>query len=210
MYVPQHFLVSDGATLRELIDHHAFGLLVTAGDGLPFATHLPFALHRGEGEHGTLYAHMARANPQWRAFTGGGQALAIFQAEHGYISPAWYEAPESVPTWNYRAVHAYGKPRIIDGDDEVRRVLDELVEIHESPRSDRWSMQGVSEEYLARMRQAIVAFAMPIERLEGKFKLSQNRPQADREHVMQVLAASPRHGDRELAAAMEHWAPVRR
>ncbi len=210
MYVPQHFLVSDRAAMHELIDHHAFGLLVTASDELPFATHLPFALRRGEGEHGTLYAHMARANPQWQAFAGGNQALAIFQGEHGYISPAWYGEPESVPTWNYRAVHAYGTPRIIDGDDEVRRVLDELVEIHESPRSGRWSMEGVSEEYLARMRRGIVAFAMPIERLEGKFKLSQNRPPADREHVMQVLSASSRHGDRELAAAMERWAPVRR
>jgi len=209
MYVPQHFRVDDLRVIHDVVEQHAFGVLVTAdGQGAPFATHLPFVLQRGEGAFGTLYAHMARANPHWQAFAGGVEALAIFQGEHGYVSPSWYENPESVPTWNYIAVHAYGVPRVIEDDAGMQRVLDALVSIYESPRPEPWSAAELPVEYLTRMRRAIVAFEMPIARIEGKFKLSQNRPPVDRARVMRELASSSHAGDRALAVAMEQWAPV--
>src|ERR1051325_4993135 len=121
MYIPNSFREDDPALLHELIRQYNFGILVTqhdssssSGQGVsPFAAHLPFLVDAKRGPHGTLVAHMARANPQWRDFADGREALAIFQGPHAYISPSWYDEPVSVPTWNYAVVHAYGTPRII-------------------------------------------------------------------------------------------------
>ncbi|HVA37359.1 MAG TPA: FMN-binding negative transcriptional regulator [Candidatus Dormibacteraeota bacterium] len=200
--MPSHFRVDDVPTLQDVIERHAFGILVSQRDGAPYATHLPFHLRRGDGERGTLYGHLARANPHWETFAGGDQALAIFQGEHGYVSPSWYEGAENVPTWNYVAVHAYGTPRLIDDEREVQRVLDDLVDVYESPRPQPWRSEVLSRDYLGRMRGAVVAFCLPIARIEGKFKLSQNRTPADRGRVIAALAASQRAEDRALAERM--------
>ncbi|MDE2572825.1 MAG: FMN-binding negative transcriptional regulator [bacterium] len=206
MYIPQHFRISDLPALHDVIDRHAFAVIVTTGGGgAPFATHLPFYLQRGEGPNGTLYAHMARANPHWGAFDGAREALVIFQGEHGYVTPAWYEGAENVPTWNYLAVHAYGAPRVIEEPAQERRVLETLVEMNESPREEPWSTARLSEGYMERMRKGIVAFSMPIERIEGKFKISQNRPPADRDRVIANFSRSDRAGDRALAAVMSEY-----
>ncbi len=187
MYLPKQFEITDRALLHDLMRQFSFASLVTAHEGRPFATHLPFILDSARGEQGTLVAHMARANEQWRMFTEEAEALVIFQGRHGYISPAWYEEHPSVPTWNYMIVHAYGTPRLVDDEDRVRAHLRSLVDRHEQGRDVPWIMD-LPEEYVARMVRGIVAFELPISRLEGKFKLSQNRSMRDRERVVAALA----------------------
>jgi transcriptional regulator len=183
------------------MEKHSFATLVTHGHGGMTASHLPFLLDRQAGEHGTLTAHMARANPQWREFANGVEALVIFQAEHGYISPAWYEVHPSVPTWNYAVAHAYGIPRVVEDAVAVRSVLERLVEANESGRDEPWTM-SLPEDYYAGMVKGIVAFEIPIRRLEGKFKLSQNRPAVDQQHVLDRLTESDDPEQRALGTRM--------
>jgi transcriptional regulator len=184
-----------------LMRRFSFATLVTQHEGRLFATHLPLLVHGDLGEHGTLLGHVARANEQWRDFQRGVEALAIFQGNHAYISPSWYETFPAVPTWNYMVAHAYGVPRVIDDEGQVRAVLSALVAKHEAGFDEPWPMD-LPEDYLRKMMRAIVAFEMPIARLEGKFKLSQNQTERNREHVIAMLAASEDATERELAAQM--------
>jgi transcriptional regulator len=132
---------------------------------------------------------MARANPQWHDFADGREALVIFQAAHAYVSPAWYEVTPSVPTWNYAVIHAYGVPQVIEDRDRLAMVLESLVDTHEAGRTPPWRMD-LPDDYLDRMMRAIVGFEIAITRLEGKLKLSQNRPEGDRRRVAAELAES--------------------
>jgi transcriptional regulator len=203
VYIPPLFAARDQSAVFDVMEQFSFATLVTNGpDGLT-ASHLPFLLDRAAGEHGTLLAHMARANPQWQAFADDVEALVIFQGEHGYISPAWYEVHPSVPTWNYVVAHAYGVPRVMEQPDRVRRVLEALVSQHESGRDEPWAM-NLPEEYYAGMVKGIVAFEIPISRLEGKLKLSQNRPLVDQKHVLERLAASSDANKHAMASRMKH------
>jgi transcriptional regulator len=196
MYTPKQFAVDDLAELSAFMQHYNFAVLVTALEGQLMATHLPFMLDTERGEHGTLIAHMARANPQWQAFNREQEVLVIFSGPHAYVSPSWYEAaPTNVPTWNYTAVHAYGVPTIIDDHEAVYAMLGQLVHEHEAHFQHPWSMQS-SEDSIRNLISAIVAFEIPITRLEGKYKLSQNRPTADQFSVAAHLFA----GDDTLAA----------
>jgi transcriptional regulator len=189
MYLPNSFREDDPALLHDLMRRYNFAALVTQHEGAPFATHLPFLLDATRGPHGTLLAHMARANPQWRDFADGREALAIFQGPHAYVSPAWYEVTPSVPTWNYAVVHAYGVPRVIEDRDRLYALLERLVDTHEAARTPPWRMQ-LPGDYVDRMMRAIVGFEIEITRLEGKLKLSQNRMEGDRRRVAAELAAS--------------------
>jgi transcriptional regulator len=169
--------------------------------GRPFATHLPLLLRRDRGEHGTLLGHVARANQQRLDLEGGQEALAIFQGDHAYVSPSWYETYPAVPTWNYATVHAYGVPRVIHDDAVVRETLRALVDTYESGSESPWTMD-LPEEYLRTMLLGIVAFELPIARLEGKFKLSQNQPVGNQRRVAARLADSPDAAERRLAGTM--------
>ncbi len=210
MYVPEVFAVADQAEARRMMREHSFALLVTAAGGSPVATHLPFLFDPERGPKGTLLCHMARANPQWKDFAKleaeGHEALVIFQGPHGYVSPNWYGPGPAVPTWNYLAVHAYGSPRIIDDAAEIKAHQERLVEAHEAGFATPWSMAGQDEKYIRRMLRGIVAFEMPITRLEAKAKLSQNKTEDDRRGVVGALETSGRPGDLELAAAMRRAA----
>lgn len=203
MYVPAHFSETRREVLHELIRANSFGVLVSQTESGLFATHLPFLLDAERGEHGVLRAHMAKANPHWRSFgvaSAEGEALAIFSGPHAYVSPSWYEAERAVPTWNYAVVHAYGRPRIVEDPKEIRRLLDATVDEFESAFERPWSTARLPEEYLSGMTNGIVAFELPITQLEGKFKLSQNRPQRDRERVIAALQAQ---GDPDGVAVAE-------
>jgi transcriptional regulator len=202
MYLPNSFREDDPALLHDLMRRYNFAVLVTQHDNAPFATHLPFLLDAQRGPHGTLLAHMARANPQWRDFADDREALVIFQGPHAYISPSWYEAMPSVPTWNYAVVHAYGIPRVVEDRDQLRAILDRLVDTHEAARTPPWRMD-LSEDYLDRMVRAIVGFEIEITRLEGKLKLSQNRGEGDRRRVAAELAASDDPLSVEVAEMIE-------
>ncbi|GAC1567242.1 MAG: FMN-binding negative transcriptional regulator [Ktedonobacteraceae bacterium] len=186
MYVPEHFREDDKAVLQAFIRDHSFGILVTQGEDAPFATHLPFLFDADASPYGTLQAHMARANPQWHSFSNKQEALVIFQGPHAYVSPSWYDVVWSVPTWNYATVHAYGVPRLIEDNAVLYAQLKTLIEIHEAQFEQPWGFQ-LPEEYIQKMMRSIVGFTLEITRLEGKFKMSQNRTPNEQEKVIAAL-----------------------
>ncbi|HLI07601.1 MAG TPA: FMN-binding negative transcriptional regulator [Ktedonobacteraceae bacterium] len=185
--MPEAFHEDDLELLQTFIREHSFGAMVTVQDGLPVANHYPFLLDAQRGPQGTLFAHMARANSQWRSLCETQEVLVIFQGPHNYVSPSWYlhDAPGNVPTWNYAVVHAYGQPRLIEDMQELYDLLHSSVETFEAPFEQPWKLHE-AEEYAQKMK-SIVGFAIQITRLEGKFKLSQNRPKVDRERVIAAL-----------------------
>jgi transcriptional regulator len=162
---------------------------------------VPVLLRESEGSQGTLVTHVARANAQWRHFAEGGEALVIFTGPHAYISPAWYASQMEVPTWNYTAVHVYGRPRIIDDHERFGAMLRDLVEEFEAPREERWP-GVIPDAYRDKLMAAIVGLEIEITRIEGKFKLSQNKP-AEMESIIAALAASGDQTEREVAAMMK-------
>ena len=186
MYVPHHFRVSDIEQLHAFIAAHSFATLVSNSETGPFATHLPLMLDAETGESGKLVGHMARSNPHWRQLESAQPVLAIFQGPHAYISPTWYVSQPALPTWNYTAVHVYGRAVLIEDSHRVRRLLDELIDAHESGLSAPW-VNDLPAEFREKMEQGIVAFELSIERIEGKFKLSQNRPAADQGAALEGL-----------------------
>ena len=179
---------------------HSFATIITHDGSVPHATHMPVLLEESRGPHGTLVSHMARANPQWQHFGSGQEVLVVFTGPHAYVSPAWYASEPAVPTWNYTAVHAYGVPRIISDPERFATVLQDLVEYCESGREDRWHGR-MPEEYRDRLMRGIVGVEIEITRLEGKYKLSQNRPE-EAAGVMHALAASEDQTEREVAGMM--------
>ena len=202
MYIPRHFHEEDTERLLALMKQHAFATLVTVGeDGAPFATHLPFLVERDAEGTVRLSAHMARPNPQWKAFAAERDVLVLFQGPHGYVSPTWYTTSPQVPTWNYATVHAYGRPHVIESPEAVLRVLRDTAALYEAGNPQPWRPDAV-DDYVRRLMAGIVAFEVRVSRLEGKFKLSQNKGEADRQAVIGGLERSPLHGDRELAALM--------
>jgi transcriptional regulator len=194
MYVPKHFAVDDLGAQHDLIEACDFGVVVSSGpDGL-FATHVPLLLKRDEGRFGTLYGHVARANPHVKLF--GSEALAVFSGPHAYVSPTWYsDRTANVPTWNYVAVHCAGTPVVYEGD--VREHLSEMVGRYEG--TDGWSFGELAPEVQETMPRGIVGFRMEITRIEGKAKLSQNKPRAERERVIEGLKAA---GETRLVTLM--------
>ena len=201
MYVPGPFDLGALSLKHEVMRAHAFGVLVSTADGAPTATHLPFELDAEQGELGTLRGHFSRANPHWRAFEAPTEALAIFSGPHAYVSPSWYPEGPRLPTWNYVTVHATGTPRLIEPGPELEALLSRLVVDFEGPEGWRESEQA--PEFLERMRRGVVAFEMPIARLEGKAKLGQNHSQAHREGAVAGLRAQGRGDDGAVAAWME-------
>ncbi|MFO0851228.1 MAG: FMN-binding negative transcriptional regulator [Gemmataceae bacterium] len=187
MYVPPHFAQTDPATLHAFIERHSFGLLVSDAGGEPFATHLPFLLDRTAGPQGTLVGHLARANPHWQTLEGR-TALAVFSGPHAYVSPTWYRAEHVVPTWNYTAVHAYGRVSLIDDRGELLDILQRSVAVFESGMPRPWVLD-TGAVFVDRLVGQIVGFRLPIDRLEGKWKLGQNHPAERREKVIAALQA---------------------
>lgn len=206
MYLPSAFRQDDLAELHAQLQASPFALLTSAGAAGVQASHLPLLLEPGEGEFGTLYGHFARANPHWRDLQGGAEALAVFSGPDAYISPGWYPAKAEhgkvVPTWNYIAVHARGPVELIEKPERLLQIVSRLSDQHESGRERPWAVSDAPREYIDSMLRAIVGFALPIRRLEGKWKLGQNRSAADQAGVRDGLAASTSPGDRELATRM--------
>ena len=180
MYIPAQFRETHLDILHRVVRDYSFGTLVSLLRGQLFATHLPFLLEDTRGPNGTLVGHMARANPHWQGFEPGAESLVIFQGPHTYVSPRWYRTELNVPTWNYVAVHAYGTASILDDPTRVRRLLEATVGTFEAGLpGEAWSIDRVPGQYVANLARAIVAFEIPISRLEGKRKLSQNRQPED-------------------------------
>jgi transcriptional regulator len=201
MYRPAHFIENNPAHIEGLMQRHSFATVVTHDGEASFATHMPVLYHADSGQHGTLVSHMARANPQWQHFTDGREVLVIFHGPHAYISPTWYETRLAVPTWNYAVVHAYGIPRLVEDAASLRVILRELVAVFENHRTEPFGAE-LTDEYLDKLSPAIVGFKITVTRLEGKFKLSQNRSAADKAGVIAALQNSPDQIDHEVASMM--------
>ena len=200
MYTPAHFREDRLPVLHRWMRENSFATFVSVIDGAPFATHLPALLDSSRGQFGTIRAHMARANPHWRTFETRAELLVIYQGPHGYITPSWYEASAAVPTWNYTAVHAYGVPRVLEGEAAMALLLDQVA-LFESGFEKPWSTSGQAPGYIEGLAKGIVAFEVEVTRLEGKGKLSQNRP-ADREQVLDALEERGAPEDLALASVM--------
>lgn len=181
-------------------------LLVSQGEQGLLATHLPVLVDTDEGEFGTVYAHLARANRQWQDLEQGGEALLVFPGADAYVSPSYYPSkadnPKVVPTWNYLAVHAYGPVEVIHNAKSLLDIVTRLTDRHEQGRSEPWTVSDAPSDYLDGMLRAIVGIRLPIGRLQGARKLSQNRSAQDIAGVREGLGASNDHLDNQLAAHM--------
>jgi transcriptional regulator len=199
MYIPKAFEVTETRTLHEFIQAHSFATIVSnAADDL-LASHVPLTLDHAGGAHASLAGHFARANPHWRALERNGQCLVIFGGPHSYISPSWYANSPAVPTWNYAAVHVYGKMRIIDDAAWMTGLLDRMIAIYEAPQARPWPGL-LPVEFRAKLTEAIVGFEIEIDRIEGKFKLGQNRPLEDQRGALRELERSGDAAAKELAS----------
>jgi transcriptional regulator len=201
MYLPTAFAERNLSKLHEFIEQNSFGLVISYAEGQPVASHLPLLLDRTAGAKGALIGHMARANHQWRQ-AAGQEVLAIFSGPHTYISPTWYQAEQVVPTWNYVAVHAYGRLMLIQEPDALLKIVGDLVHAYERSLPEPWLLDGW-EDFVQRKLEQIVGFRIALERIEGKWKLSQNHPVEPRRRVIQALK---NHGDENsiaIAALME-------
>jgi transcriptional regulator len=208
VYLPPHFTEARSEVLIAHIERHDFGLLVSHGAAGLVASQIPFLVARRDAGV-VLQGHLARANPQAAELDSGGEALAIFAGPHAYISPSWYGAGPAVPTWNYAAVHAYGKARTIADAGWLRDLVGRLSARHEArERAPPWQIEALPQSYLAGMLNGIVGFEIAVGRLEGKFKLSQNRPAADRPRIVAALERRDDADSQAVAKLMREREPA--
>ncbi|MBE2226240.1 MAG: FMN-binding negative transcriptional regulator [Ignavibacteria bacterium] len=200
MYTPKHFEEKDKVKLVEFMKEYNFGTLVNSAKKKYWATHLPFLVEESNGMI-ILKAHMAKANPQWANFKQDEDVLVIFQEPHAYISPGLYEDPVSVPTWNYIAVHAYGVPQILPSIEEKISLLEASFEVFESAYRDQW--ETLPDNYRNELLDGIVAFSIKVKDIEGKFKLSQNRTEVDRENIIRTLGTKSDKVKSDIAGFMQ-------
>jgi transcriptional regulator len=206
MYLPSAFKEERVPVLHAAIRNIKVGTLITLGSEGLEASPLPMLIDAEPGPFGTLYGHLAKANPQWKRAAAEPPALVTFLGPNAYVTPSWYEAKRAhgkvVPTWNYITVQAAGTPRWIADRDELRGIVTRLTDTHEKDRTDPWAVTDAPADYIDGMLKAIVGFALPIARLEGKWKLSQNRAAADLAGVREGYAAQAGETAAALAAAM--------
>ena len=206
MYVPRAFAENDLQALHGQMQAAPLPVLVTHGSQGLVASHVPLLLNPDEGKYGTLYGHLARANPHWQVLAEGAEALVIFAGEQAYVSPSFYPSKadhgKAVPTWNYLAVHAYGTAEVFDDAERLLALVSRLSDRHEAGRPAPWAVSDAPADYVASMLKAIVGFRLPITRLQGKRKLSQNRDAADQAGVRQGLLANSNPQDHALAHLM--------
>jgi transcriptional regulator len=193
MYTPPAFREDDPVELRRLIRAARLSTLVTATAEGILATPLPLILDETEGEHGVLYGHLAKANPQWTS-AAICEAMVIFNGPDAYVTPSWYASKKEhgkvVPTWNYVAVHAYGAVEFFTDEARLHDAVSRLTSLHEAPRENPWAVTDAPEPFIKSQLKGIVGLRLTISRIEGKVKMSQNRPEADRHGVAAGLAAS--------------------
>jgi transcriptional regulator len=199
MYVPKHFAMDGAAEVSAFLRAYPFATIVSLLDGEMIASHVPVLLDGDAAAGGTLIGHVARANPHWRAWDGEAQSLAIFSGPHAYVSPVWYNETPAVPTWNYGAVHVYGSVHAIHEPRDILTIMDRLIAAFDS---QGYGPASVPDEYRESMARGTVGFELTIARLEGKAKLSQNRPVEDRRSVVHHLSQSTDATEQAVAAMM--------
>jgi transcriptional regulator len=215
MYIPKHF-EGDAAAAREIMQAHGWALLVTADEACaPVCTHGALVWEDDGSPHGCLLGHMARANGHWKLFAEGTEkgaekgadSLALFWGPHAYVSPTWYTPGVKVPTWNYVTVHAYGRPQIVEATPAVLMVLTKLAAVYEGSGADAWGLGRLPPGNAAEQTKNIVAFRIPLTRVETKLKLSQNRELEDRQRVIAKLEASDSQDSQATAKWMKRVLP---
>lgn len=205
MYLPRAFAEHDPRNLHTLIQQHPLGTWITSGESGLLINHIPFVLDISRGEHGVLMGHVARANPVWQQFSRVVPSVVVFNGPQAYVSPSFYASKavhgKVVPTWNYAVVHAHGIPRVVEDRGEFLHLLERLTEAQEAAREHPWKVSDAPAEFIEKTMQAIVGIEIPIDRLEGKIKNSQNRDNEDRESV----AAAFMQSEDEQAKALARW-----
>ena len=208
MYLPAHFQEDRIEVLHQLIRNHPLGMLVTltangAGTQNLEANHIPFLIDAEPAPFGTLRGHVARANPVWKEFSREVEAMVVFQGPDAYISPSLYASKKEhgkvVPTWNYAVVHAYGEIKVVDDAEWMRPFLERLTDRHEAPRAAPWKVGDAPEDFLRTTMRAVVGIEIPISKLMGKWKVSQNRSKADREGVAAGLGGMTGEAEQAMA-----------
>jgi transcriptional regulator len=207
VYLPPHFTETREDALIAHIERYDFAMLVTRGAEAPIVSQIPFLLERRDGRL-FLQGHLARPNPQVVDFDGETEALAMFPGPHAYISPSWYQTGPAVPTWNYASVHAYGPAQRIDDPEWLRELVRRLSERHEAREPAPWRMENLPEPYVQAMLKGIVGVELAVARLEGKFKLSQNRPAGDRPRIIAALDGRGDPDSAAVAALMRNREPA--
>ncbi|TKT79217.1 FMN-binding negative transcriptional regulator [Aquamicrobium sp. LC103] len=211
MYQPPHFIETRLDVLHALITAHPLGLLVSNGPEGPVANPLPFLLDAGASPKGTLRAHLAKANPQWRMLADDPETpvLVVFQGADTYVTPSWYETKREtgkvVPTWNYAMVQVRGRPRIIDDRDWLAGQIAELTAGHEAERSEPWKVTDAPDAFIEAQLKGIVGLEIEIAAIDGKWKVSQNRPVTDRAGVAEGLAKEPKPASAEMAHMVRRY-----
>ena len=209
MYQPPHHRDDDLGTQHQLIRAHPLGMLITAGDGGLMANAVPFHLNAGLSPKGTLQAHVARANGQWKEIAAGAPVLVVFQGADIYITPSWYatkrETGKVVPTWNYAMVQVRGPARTIEDPAWLRAQISSLTGENESDRAKPWAVEDAPPDFIAAQMKGIVGIEIDIETIDGKWKVSQNRPLADRQGVAEGLSAIDRTEAAEMANLVRRY-----
>jgi transcriptional regulator len=207
MYIPQSFEERDVAILHALVRSHPLGIWVTPANGELVVNHIPFILDSTHEPFGMLRGHVARANAVWKAASTQVESVVVFQGPQSYITPSWYPAKQEhgkvVPTWNYAVVHAHGMPRVIDDTEWLRRLVEELTNVHESTRAIRWRVSDAPSTYIDAQLRAIVGIEIPIARLVGKWKASQNRSLSDRRGVVAGLNENGDDASQQMARLVQ-------
>ena len=213
MYQPPHFREDRTEVQHQLIRNHPLGLLITAGPGGLLANLFPFLLDADGSDKGTLRLHIARANPQWKELEAVEECLVVFQGPQDYVTPSWYatkrETGKVVPTWNYATVHAWGKPHVMNDDSWLRRQIEDLTASRENLRGAPWQVDDAPADFIAMQMRAIVGVEIPIARIEGKWKMSQNRPEADRTGVIAGFREAGEAGEAIAALVEERGAKLK-
>ncbi len=209
MYQPPHHREDRREVQHALIRSHPLGLPISSGEGGLLANLIPFRLVNTDLGMGTLQAHMARANPQWRALAAGAEVLIVFQGPDHYITPAWYETKREtgkvVPTWNYAIVQVRGTVRVIEDSQWLRAQVDRLTDGHESKRMVPWAVGDAPDDFITAQLKGIVGIEVQITAIEGKWKVSQNRNEADRRGVAEGLEAEGSEAAGAMAAMVREW-----
>lgn len=197
MYIPKAFQVDDEDKIVSFIKANSFGILFSTIDGQPFATHLPFLL--AENNH-VLWSHMAKQNPQWEHLHNK-EVLVVFQGPHAYISPTWYHEPNTVPTWNYVAVHVYGTFQLIEDKEMMKHLLEKTVDFYESSMPTPWKV--AFDDFTEHLMEGTVCFKINIQKIEGKWKLSQNHSIQRQQNLIKGLKTVDHYHSKEIATLME-------
>jgi len=198
MYIPKNFLITDRQEAISFMQRYSFAAIVTVNNGIPTATHLPFIITQ-KNDKIILSSHFAKANPQWRDIMNC-SSLVIFTEPHAYISPKHYEQVNSVPTWNYIAIHAYGKATLIENVEQKIELLEQTIQFYEADYLQQWT--ALPDDYKLNMMKGIVGFEIVVDDLQAKKKLSQNKTVKERESIIAELSNKPDSNEKEIAAYM--------